>query len=60
MRGLIPGGDGSAFVFTPAVPPWWLPWSGKFAAMAYGETPSRRGAPAGTLVFDVELIRIGE
>ena len=33
---------------------FWIP--GK---LAYGETPSRPGAPAGTLVFDVELIRIG-
>src|SRR5688572_19366893 len=30
---------------------FWIP-----AAMAYGETPSRPGAPAGTLVFDVELL----
>ncbi len=33
---------------------FWIP--GK---LAYGETPSRPGAPAGTLVFDVELIKIG-
>ena len=30
---------------------FWIP-----AAMAYGETPSRPGAPAGMLVFDVELL----
>ena len=34
---------------------FWIP--GK---LAYGETPSRPGAPAGTLVFDVELIQIGK
>lgn len=33
---------------------FWIPGN-----LAYGETPSRSGAPAGTLVFDVELIRIG-
>lgn len=33
---------------------FWIP--GK---LAYGDTPSRPGAPAGTLVFDVELIKIG-
>jgi FKBP-type peptidyl-prolyl cis-trans isomerase len=33
---------------------FWIP--GK---MAYGEKPSRPGAPAGMLVFDVELIKIG-
>ena len=33
---------------------FWIP--GK---LAYGETPSRPGAPSGTLVFDVELIKIG-
>lgn len=32
---------------------FWIP-----AAMAYGETPSRPGAPAGLLVFDVELLEI--
>ena len=31
----------------------WIP-----ADMAYGDTPSRPGAPAGMLVFDVELIEI--
>jgi len=31
----------------------WLP-----AEMAYGKTPSRPGAPAGDLVFDVELLAI--
>ena len=33
---------------------FWIP--GK---LAYGETPSRPGAPAGMLVFDVELLKIG-
>jgi peptidylprolyl isomerase len=32
---------------------FWIP-----GALAYGETPSRPGAPAGTLVFDVELLSI--
>ena len=32
---------------------FWIP-----ADLAYGETPSRPGAPAGMLVFDVELISI--
>jgi FKBP-type peptidyl-prolyl cis-trans isomerase len=30
---------------------FWIP-----AKLAYGETPKRPGAPAGDLVFDVELI----
>ena len=29
----------------------WIP-----AALAYGETPARPGAPAGDLVFDMELL----
>jgi peptidylprolyl isomerase len=32
---------------------FWIPGS-----MAYGDTPTRPGAPAGTLVFDVELLSI--
>ncbi len=32
---------------------FWIP-----AALAYGETPARPGAPAGNLVFDVELLKI--
>jgi FKBP-type peptidyl-prolyl cis-trans isomerase len=32
---------------------FWIP-----ADLAYGETPEREGAPAGMLVFDVELIAI--
>lgn len=32
---------------------FWIP-----AELAYGETPSRPGAPAGMLVFDVELLEI--
>ncbi|YCM44914.1 FKBP-type peptidyl-prolyl cis-trans isomerase [Verrucomicrobiaceae bacterium 227] len=34
---------------------FWIPGD-----LAYGDTPSRPGAPAGTLVFDVELIKIGK
>lgn len=33
---------------------FWIPGN-----LAYGDTPSSPGAPAGTLVFDVELIKIG-
>ena len=33
---------------------FWIPGN-----LAYGDTPSRPGAPAGTLVFDVELVKIG-
>ena len=32
---------------------FWIP-----AALAYGERPSRPGAPAGMLVFDIELLKI--
>jgi len=32
---------------------FWIPGN-----LAYGDTPSRPGAPAGTLVFDVELLSI--
>ena len=32
---------------------FWIP-----AAMAYGETPRRPGAPSGMLVFDIELFAI--
>lgn len=32
---------------------FWIPGN-----LAYGDTPSRPGAPAGTLVFDVELLEI--
>jgi FKBP-type peptidyl-prolyl cis-trans isomerase len=34
---------------------FWIPGD-----MAYGETPRRPGAPAGTLVFDIELLEIQE
>jgi len=32
---------------------FWIP-----GALAYGDTPKRPGAPAGTLVFDIELLNI--
>ena len=32
---------------------FWIPGN-----LAYGDTPSRPGSPAGTLVFDVELVKI--
>lgn len=34
---------------------FWIP-----GRLAYGDTPSRPGAPSGTLVFDVKLIKIGK
>ena len=34
---------------------FWIPGS-----LAYGDTPTRPGAPAGTLVFDIELLGIEE
>jgi peptidylprolyl isomerase len=32
---------------------FWIP-----SALAYGDTPSRPGAPIGPLVFDIELLSI--
>ena len=32
---------------------FWIP-----GALAYGDTPTRPGAPSGTLVFDVELLGV--
>jgi peptidylprolyl isomerase len=32
---------------------FWIPGN-----LAYGDTPSRAGAPAGTLVFDIELLSV--
>ena len=32
---------------------FWIP-----GPLAYGDTPTRPGAPAGTLVFDIELLAI--
>jgi len=34
---------------------FWIP-----SALAYGDTPKRAGAPAGPLVFDVELVKLVE
>ena len=34
---------------------FWIPGN-----LAYGDTPSRPGAPAGTLVFDVELLEVAK
>ena len=62
----IPRGEPISFPLNRVIPGWteglqlmvvgesrrfWIP-----ADLAYGETPSRPGAPAGLLVFDVELI----
>jgi FKBP-type peptidyl-prolyl cis-trans isomerase len=45
-EGLQLMGEGESFRF-------WIPGD-----LAYGETPSRPGAPAGTLVFDVQLLEV--
>ncbi len=62
----IPRGEPISFPLNRVIPGWteglqlmvvgesrrfWIP-----ADLAYGETPSRPGAPAGLLVFDVELL----
>jgi peptidylprolyl isomerase len=64
----ITRGEPIAFGVTDVIPGWtemlqlmvagervrvWIP-----ARLAYGETPSRPGAPAGDLVFEIELIEI--
>lgn len=55
LNGVIPGWtEGVQLMVEGEKRRFWIP--GK---LAYGDTPSRPGAPAGTLVFDVELIKIG-
>lgn len=55
LNGVIPGWtEGVQLMVEGEKRRFWIP--GK---LAYGDTPAQPGAPAGTLVFDVELIKIG-
>ncbi|MGC6427869.1 MAG: FKBP-type peptidyl-prolyl cis-trans isomerase [Akkermansiaceae bacterium] len=55
LNGVIPGWtEGVQLMVEGEKRRFWIP--GK---LAYGDTPAQAGAPAGTLVFDVELIKIG-
>ncbi|MBN1962886.1 MAG: FKBP-type peptidyl-prolyl cis-trans isomerase [Deltaproteobacteria bacterium] len=54
LRGVIPGWtEGLQLMKVGEKRRFWIP-----PKLAYGETPSRPGAPAGMLVFDVELQKI--
>lgn len=54
LRAVIPGWtEGLQLMVVGERRRLWIP-----AGLAYGETPSRPGAPAGMLVFDVELLAI--
>jgi len=54
LDGVIPGWtEGLQLMVVGEKRRFWIP-----AALAYGETPSRPGAPAGNLTFDVELFDI--
>ncbi len=54
LNGVIPGWtEGVQLMVEGEKTRFWIPGS-----LAYGETPSRPGAPSGTLVFDVELLKI--
>ena len=51
LNGVIPGWtEGVQLMVAGETTRFWIP-----AAMAYGERPRRPGAPAGMLVFDIEL-----
>ena len=51
LNGVIPGWtEGVQLMVEGEKTRFWIP-----AAMAYGETPSRPGAPAGNLTFDIDL-----
>ncbi|MEE2960637.1 MAG: FKBP-type peptidyl-prolyl cis-trans isomerase [Myxococcota bacterium] len=54
LNGVIKGWtEGVQLMVTGEKTRFWIP-----GALAYGETPKRPGAPAGTLVFDVELLEV--
>jgi FKBP-type peptidyl-prolyl cis-trans isomerase len=56
LNGVIKGWtEGVQLMFEGEKRRFWIPGN-----LAYGETPTRPGAPSGTLVFDVELIKIGK
>lgn len=56
LNGVIPGWtEGVQLMVEGEKRRFWIP--GK---LAYGDTPAQPGAPAGMLVFDVELIKIGK
>ena len=54
LNGVIPGWtEGVQLMVTGEKRRFWIP-----GALAYGDTPTRPGAPAGMLVFDIELLEI--
>jgi FKBP-type peptidyl-prolyl cis-trans isomerase len=54
LSGVIPGWtEGVQLMSVGEKARFWIPGN-----LAYGDTPTRPGAPAGTLVFDIELISI--
>ncbi|MCB9731760.1 MAG: FKBP-type peptidyl-prolyl cis-trans isomerase [Deltaproteobacteria bacterium] len=54
LGGVIPGWtEGVQLMTVGSTFRFWIPGN-----LAYGDTPKRPGAPAGTLVFDVELLEI--
>ena len=54
LKGVIPGWtEGVQLMTVGEKRRFWIP-----ASLAYGDTPRRPGGPHGTLVFDVELIKI--
>ena len=54
LRGVIKGWtEGLQLMVEGEKRRFWIPGN-----LAYGDTPARPGAPAGTLVFDIELIKI--
>ena len=56
LRGVIAGWtEGVQLMVVGEKTRFWIPGN-----LAYGETPKRPGAPAGTLVFDIELFSIKE
>ena len=56
LNGVIPGWtEGVQLMTVGEKARFWIPGN-----LAYGDTPSRPGAPAGTLVFDIELLEISQ